>query len=179
MDIHKPKPIRNWREFLKEVGTIVLGVCIALAAEQAVEWWHWRSEVMQARKAILEEISMNQPLFTRRLGAVRCMNRQIAEAHAILDALEAGKPRPGFTTFHRSGGSALLSESEWQSERASQVLTHFPRAELAVLGRYYIMFQDFRPWMASEGDAWQELSILQNPPRGITTSDLIRLRLSL
>ena len=36
MDIHKPKPIRNWREFLKEVGIIVLGVSIALAGEQAV-----------------------------------------------------------------------------------------------------------------------------------------------
>jgi len=36
MEIHKPKPIHNWREFLKEVGIIVLGVGIALAAEQAV-----------------------------------------------------------------------------------------------------------------------------------------------
>ncbi|MBV9062475.1 MAG: hypothetical protein JOY77_06055, partial [Alphaproteobacteria bacterium] len=40
MDIHKPKPIRNWREFLKEVGIIVLGVSIALGAEQAVEAIH-------------------------------------------------------------------------------------------------------------------------------------------
>jgi hypothetical protein len=30
MDLHKPKPIHNWREFLKEVGTIVLGVGIGL-----------------------------------------------------------------------------------------------------------------------------------------------------
>ena len=44
MDIHKPKSIRNWREFLTEIGTIVLGVSIALAAEQAVEWWHWRGQ---------------------------------------------------------------------------------------------------------------------------------------
>ena len=34
MEIHKPKPIHNWRDFLKEVGTIVLGVCVALGAEQ-------------------------------------------------------------------------------------------------------------------------------------------------
>ena len=33
MDIPKPKPIHNWRDFLKEVGIIVLGVCIALSAE--------------------------------------------------------------------------------------------------------------------------------------------------
>ena len=38
MDIHKPKPWRGWPEFLKEIGTIVIGVLIALGAEQGVEW---------------------------------------------------------------------------------------------------------------------------------------------
>jgi len=42
MDIHKPKPIRNWRKFLKEVGFIVLGVSIALGGEQAVKYFHWK-----------------------------------------------------------------------------------------------------------------------------------------
>ena len=51
MDIHKPGPIQNWRDLLKEVGVIVLGVSIALGAEQAVEWLHWRSEVTAARAA--------------------------------------------------------------------------------------------------------------------------------
>jgi len=32
MEIHKPKPIHNWREFIKEVGIIVLGACIVLSA---------------------------------------------------------------------------------------------------------------------------------------------------
>ena len=45
MDIRKPKAIRNWREMLTEVGTIVLGVSIALAAEQGVEYIHWRNQV--------------------------------------------------------------------------------------------------------------------------------------
>ena len=52
MDIHKPKPIRNWRDFLKEYAIIVLGVATALAGEQAVEWWHWRHEVELGRNAI-------------------------------------------------------------------------------------------------------------------------------
>jgi len=32
VDIHKPRPWRGWREFAKEVGTIVLGVLIAIGA---------------------------------------------------------------------------------------------------------------------------------------------------
>src|ERR1700759_1603280 len=52
MDIHKPKPWHGLREFLKEFGTIVLGVLVALGAEQAVEWLHWRHEAHVAREAI-------------------------------------------------------------------------------------------------------------------------------
>jgi hypothetical protein len=33
MDIHKPKPIRNWRDFLKEVGIIVIGVLAVTALD--------------------------------------------------------------------------------------------------------------------------------------------------
>jgi hypothetical protein len=40
MDIHKPKPWHGVREVLKEVGTIVVSVLIALGAEQAVEAIH-------------------------------------------------------------------------------------------------------------------------------------------
>ena len=44
MDIHKPKPWHGWREFLKEYAIIVVGVLTALAAEQVVDWLHWRQQ---------------------------------------------------------------------------------------------------------------------------------------
>jgi hypothetical protein len=37
MHFHLPKPLHGWREFGGEVGIIVLGVLIALGAEQIVE----------------------------------------------------------------------------------------------------------------------------------------------
>jgi hypothetical protein len=35
MHIHKPKPLHGIREFLSEIGVIVVGVLIALGLEQA------------------------------------------------------------------------------------------------------------------------------------------------
>ena len=49
MDIHKPKPWRGLREFLKEYATIVIGVLTALGGEQGVEWLHWRHQVDMAQ----------------------------------------------------------------------------------------------------------------------------------
>ena len=44
MDIHKPKAAHSWREFLIEIGTIICGILIALALEQAVESVHRSAE---------------------------------------------------------------------------------------------------------------------------------------
>ena len=179
MDIHKPKPIRNFREFLKEVGIIVLGVCIALGAEQTVEWVHWQSEVRAARSALQAEIAANnENMFAFRVATAACLDRQTAEADAVIAALEAGR-KPGKVTHFRYTASNLTRDSEWQSERASQVLTHFPRAELALMGRYYAQVETVQYWAAQEASAWLELNILNNPPAGIMASDLIRLRVNL
>ena len=39
MHVHLPKPLRGWREFIGEVGIIVIGVLIALAADQIAEFY--------------------------------------------------------------------------------------------------------------------------------------------
>ena len=179
MDVHKPKPIHNWRDFVKEVGIIVLGVSIALAAEQGVEWWHWRSEVAVAREALHEEIiSNNRRFYARRVAIAPCLDRQFAQVEAILAGLEAGR-RPEKPTTLQPASNASISDGEWQSQRASQVLTHFPHAELDMMNRYYAILPDVRAALSAEGMAWMELSILRNPPAGITTPDLIRLRVNL
>ena len=49
MHFHLPKPLHGWREFIGEVGIIVVGVLVALTAEQLVEAAHWRSEARDFR----------------------------------------------------------------------------------------------------------------------------------
>ena len=49
MDIHKPKPWHGRSEFLKEIGTIVIGVLIAIGGEQLVEMLHWRAVMATLR----------------------------------------------------------------------------------------------------------------------------------
>jgi len=52
VEIHKVKPIHSWRDFLKELGTIVLGIVIAIGLEHLVESWHWDQEVKTARQSL-------------------------------------------------------------------------------------------------------------------------------
>jgi len=176
MEIHKPKPVHNWREFLSEVGVIVLGICIAISLEQLVETWHWDQEVKVARKALHAEMIANEAnLFARRLAYEPCVVRQIKEAEAILADLEAHRKPRRFTTFH-FGESGPGNDGEWQAQRAAQTQTHFPPEELAMMSQFYKWVLDFQDWTQREEDRWAELTALREPPAGLGPSDFIRLR---
>jgi hypothetical protein len=82
MDIHKPKPVHGLRDFLAEVGIIVLGVLLALAAEQAVEAMHWAHKVEQAKDPLKGELHDIYVSAAERIETEACLNQR-------LDALEA------------------------------------------------------------------------------------------
>src|SRR5258705_411056 len=56
MEVHKPKSWPAWRIVLTDFVIVVLRVGVAMAAQQAVEWWHWQNEVGAARMTIRVEI---------------------------------------------------------------------------------------------------------------------------
>ena len=179
MEIHKPHAAKTWKEFFIELATITIGILIALGLEQLVDHLRWQHEVTEGRQAILAEITANNDnLLAFRVAVAPCVDRQIREAETTVAALEAGQKPTGIKAFRPPVG-ALIRDSEWQSERASQVLTHFPRDELALMSRYYGQLPDFRDFEEQEAAPWRELSILRAPPAAMAASDLIRLKVNL
>jgi hypothetical protein len=179
MEIHKPKPVHSWREFLVEITTIVVGIVIAITLEHVVEEWQWDREVKIARQTLQAEILANNTnLLARRLAIAPCVDRLLSKTDRIIAALEAKKTPDPFLDYRLPVGFVTI-ENDWQSERASQVLTHFPRDELAVFSRYYAQLPDIRDWILKEEGAWAELSILQKSPAGMTAPDINRLKVNL
>lgn len=95
LDIHKPKPVHSWREFLSEIGVIVIGVLIALSAEQAVEWLHWRHKLADAEAALRIELHDDDlPQAYTRIVVRGCLEKRLDNLTA---ALEADQPRQVFS----------------------------------------------------------------------------------
>jgi hypothetical protein len=176
MDIHKPKPWHGWRELLKEIGTIILGILIALGLEQAAEQWKWHRAVAEARTAIHEEIAFNNGFFQYRDRAAPCVAKRLDEIERALKAAKASGE------VQRVPGAALalsfqLVDSQWQGARAAQTLAHFPHDELATLGRYYDVVQTYKlAWLNQEGEDWRWLADLKDGPHKVAPSDLTQLR---
>ena len=78
MDIHKPKAVHSWREFLTEIGTIICGILIALGLEQGLEWAHWRHQVERADAAVSEEVRSNLLNEYERIAMRLCLSNRIA-----------------------------------------------------------------------------------------------------
>jgi hypothetical protein len=175
LDIHKPKPFHNLREFLGEIAVVVLGIMIAIGLEQTVEHLRWERAVESARASLHREMAFNAAYLHDRMTIAPCIDRRIALASALTEAAAKGGAVSG-SQLNIQGTGRLLLRGEWEAERASQTLTHFPRPELATLGVWYDQLENMREWAAREQEAWAKLAVLNNGPKQLGPADVALLR---
>ena len=70
------RPVHGWHGFVTELAIVVLGILIALTAQQAVDAWHWRGEVSEFRLAMDDELGYNLGAYEERLSQSPCINRR-------------------------------------------------------------------------------------------------------
>src|SRR5436305_15018073 len=85
MHFQLPKPLHGWREFAGEVGIIVVGVLIALAAQQLVEEVRKRGDARDARAAIQSELEINMARLASRSAQRPCVLHRLAEIQSLID----------------------------------------------------------------------------------------------
>ena len=89
MHLHLPKPPHGWREFLSEVAVIVVGISIAIGAEQTVEWVHHRSEVHEATEKLRAESIANRDSLAFSLSILSNAIKQVDGQIAVLGDCES------------------------------------------------------------------------------------------
>jgi hypothetical protein len=77
MHFHLPKPLHGWRAFAGEVGIIVVGVLIALGAEQLVQDWSDHQRVKRATVALRAEFAEHDRNYISYEVAAPCVYAQI------------------------------------------------------------------------------------------------------
>lgn len=73
------KPAPGVRSFLIELLIVVLGVLIALGAQQAVEAYRARDEVANFRAALDREVARNLALYSVRVRQGPCLRKKLAD----------------------------------------------------------------------------------------------------
>lgn len=135
MHFHLPKPLHGWREFVGEVGIIVLGVLMALAAESVVETWQWRHKVSVVRSSLMGELANDRARWDIDIAAARCANDAIDRLNAWSQAGGSNPmpPTPDLTPrkFY------WMHSANWNLATGSQTLDHFPIDEQLAFASLY------------------------------------------
>jgi hypothetical protein len=162
MHFHLPKPLHGWREFAGEVGIIVVGVLIALAAEQVVEAAHWREQMRETREELNSEAQQNLAAVKWRLQQQPCLDRRLAEIGEIFRRHAAGGQ---IKLDGRIGRPVFFSGSQtgWQIAVSSQALSHMSFPEKTQLANAFDNYQNFTEVLKREQDAWLRLGVLDHP----------------
>src|SRR5213596_1416401 len=84
MHFHLPKPLHGWRAFAGEVGIIVVGVLIALGAEQVVERIHEGNIAVETRRTIKAEFDSDLTSLALRSIAEPCIDRRLKALRSIV-----------------------------------------------------------------------------------------------
>ena len=118
MEIHKPKPVHNWRELASEVGVVVVGIIIALSAEQLLERLEWHHKIDRAEEQMRLEMSNDDgPEVLQRIALADCIDHGLAEIRASVErsddrsAINAAIRRVDIPTHTYESGAYRAAES--------------------------------------------------------------------
>jgi hypothetical protein len=158
MHFHLPKPLHGWREFAGEVGIIVIGILIALGAEQIVENIHWHHQLEVERGALDAEVVSNLDAVQGRMLLEPCIRRRLRDLARILSERPAKAPRligPVGIPVPIGG-----SKGAWNIAVASGAISHMPLEEQLAYSNAFTNYENWDQMRRDERAAWIHLNVL-------------------
>ena len=175
---HIPKPLHGWREFVGEVGIIVLGVLIALAAEQAITSVRDASQVRRSEDSLKDNFSRFVRLTAELDGTQPCLTKRATEIRSLIDGAAVARRLPSV------GGIPLPQTRPWQIDTysamvASQAITHVPHERAVLYSRIAMSATDVYEDAVAEWNEWGTLQSLSGSSRPFSEAEESQVRISL
>ena len=157
MHVHLPKPLHGWRALLGEIGIIVVGVLIALSAEQLVQSIHEREDMAQLRAALRAELADDRARWEGIRVRDRCTQQRLdALSHWLASAPAAarlsGNPYRLFL--------CNMHSSAWDLAKTSPAAAHIPLKERLTYASLYAAIDNWRQFIDEENINANSLSAL-------------------
>lgn len=172
---HVVRPLHGWRAFAGEVGVVVLGVLIALAAGQAVDALNWHNQVKDARAALGTELADSIGQGFERQHFYDCAERRLDDISRVLDSASRTGRLPPLGAIGMPQPRTWL-DSTWQTTMNGQTASHFTRRDLSLYGILYMFIADVREQAHRELIIWANLYTIVGPGRATTPAEIEGLR---
>ena len=150
------KPQGGWRAFAGEVGIIVLGVLIALAAQELAEDYNDRERIAQLRGAIRLELANDRARWEDMRAADRCtLQRLDAIDRWLVTAPSGARVDRGFRLMLWN-----MHSSAWDTAKTNAAASKIPLDERLAVADLYSAIDNWREMLAEERVNAVDLSAL-------------------
>jgi hypothetical protein len=178
MKLRLPRPLNGWRAFAGEVGVVVLGVLLALGAQQVAESVNERREAAETRATLTGEIEESLAVLELRKAAQPCIDRRLKELRAIVN--EWGRTGRFETPRWVSQATWFAFDTaRFEAAQSAGRLALLPSEEQYRFGLVVESLRTFRDIQKRETDAWSTLRMLQSGPEVLSASDRTAVRVAL
>jgi hypothetical protein len=159
VEIHRPGVVRNWREFLKEVGIIVLGVSVALAGEEAVSYYNWKNEVAVVQDSLNDELSDTLFAAMERVKIADCQRRTLDRLDQLADESR------GTLVLHSDPvtRNRVWGTAAWDAAVASGAIAHMPHDDRNTYASLFSAVRLFREMNLRQEELWATISAYRRP----------------
>lgn len=164
-------PPNGWNAVAWELAIVVIGVLIALGAQQAVEALRWRDEVRLTEDALTIEIAEAVLHASERQMVSRCLSDRLAYLIGKVNATQgswSGDPMPleqaalgvsivpaAYRTPNRP-----WNDNVWESAQSGGVFIHMPRERVAAFSNIYSIMEGLRQMNDFEQQVFPQLLYL-------------------
>jgi hypothetical protein len=145
LDVHPiHAPVGGWRDFFIHIATIVVGLCIAVAIQQAVEHVHNRYQIAETRQALRLEREDNYKTLVANTTAWRWGITELQNNLLVFQYLQQhpGTPQeklPGILLWATNNDQ--FSSAVWDAAHQSGAIALFPRDEIEANSSLYFFLQ--------------------------------------
>ena len=143
LDVHPPTAtIHGWKDFFIHIATITIGLLIAIALEQTVEYVHHLDQLATVRQELSAELSDNRQVMKRNLAMVNAVRAKLDSNMALLRASQLshatfnGKLDYSYNFYRTPDGA-------WQAAKEKSAFGLMPRDELRANVYLYAVFGAF------------------------------------
>jgi hypothetical protein len=162
------------KKFAREVGSVVLGVLIALGLGEVATGIRWRFDAAEARSAMLTDFQRDAGVMHERQLARPCIDRRLGDVDALVrQARETGE-LPQVGTIGRPPTRPLVTAS-WDMGVSSGVLPHLSRSDASGFSANFDMIEELGDDMKTQSALWAKLSALENAPGRVSDEFLAEL----
>lgn len=167
LDVHPPhESVHTWRDFLIHIGTITLGLFIALSLEGFIESMHHRHLVVEARENIHSEIEENRQQLAQNVDSLQKDAARMKQNILIIRQLR-DHPHTPHATLHFEVAWYGFEDAAWHTARDTGALSYMPFNEVQRLSELYAQQQ----YINSRGSALFTDQALA--PRAIAAEDSV------